>query len=1086
LHLDKVIGIFREISAPVVLVFDNIDDLLSGGTSCTDFRNLLDDFSESNDCIKILFTTRGLLQTTRGQVEGFKEFRIGSLSSASSLKFVRQLLPSFSECVVDRVVRISFHVPLAIKIVASSLVENSEDLANEMLDEFNFSESLLEQIDDHAFGEEKMKTIFESLFERLALSEKKAFIILTAFASAMISKDAAVDIISKEMGSKSKAVHSLNSLVKKAFVDKDVKTEYFSVHPLIYSFAINVAEHPDFKDVLSSSRMHFCEYYLHVFERLNDDFLAGKSIDSLQLEDTIQHLRNAILQSLTYAFENSTNVSRILSAVCGILSKSETFLFSMIIPGSAFDEIPKIYDLAIEKSETNSLSYLKLHVSKYFQNIAFSFFVKCEHAVDIPKSIRENINLLSDGTAAKLSCYQAIFDISSGYVERGVVLIEKCLSGLQKYPDQLLLKCMCLQILMIYNRISNQVERSLEFREMAFDACAEIGNPNLFLTDDCDHKADEVDESLILFNYLFFIWSKEFLPAEVKRHLCHSVYKIQQQKEAKVCCSPDYFNSIILYGDYLVTFLSNKPEQDVILNKRIQGLIDVKGNAASDISQQNAKMRAYLSGRLLFSHDLKIAITNDKEQNIEACRNALDSSIQHFGERHQRTAKCYYNIGLAQYNLENYTSALDSFDHALNILLGMSQEPDVFNILSDLYLEKGKTCEVLGDFEQAFSCYEEALTLQKSNTNNEESEKIAAILFSKGSLQYGRRDFTAALATLKHALRMRVNLFSEKRCSYMDLVSSYLSVGNSYYFMGDNTERESYFENALKILKSSIDGKYESEKFIIEKCVVYMQILHWKVDPNLSTEFLDRCIPLVKKHASCLLPILYMTVGFNQLESGKTKAGLTFIQNALDLGLDPIQQAHALIRGMTVTSYSKVVLPTIKMKEYKLAKKIIDRALHIAESVPEPEKPRVMLNCYFLRGCFYTNTQNYSSAIKSLRTALLHLSEDSSDSECAIRWNIAIAHDCQGSYKDALHELFFIIKNGLVEGSEKEGDTYCLIANISRKLEKSSLVAQNLQLAYNMYLKVLGKDHPKTRQCLVALSFDEQFSQYLHGEFAPG
>jgi tetratricopeptide (TPR) repeat protein len=139
------------------------------------------------------------------------------------------------------------------------------------------------------------------------------------------------------------------------------------------------------------------------------------------------------------------------------------------------------------------------------------------------------------------------------------------------------------------------------------------------------------------------------------------------------------------------------------------------------------------------------------------------------------------------------------------------------------------------------------------------------------------------------------------------------------------------------------------------------------------------------------------------------------------------------------------------------------------------------LYCYFLRGCLYNNTQNYSSAIELLKDALLHLSDDSSEYqgsslEYAIRWNIATAHDCQGSYKDALHELFFIIKNGLVEGSEKEGDTYCLIANISRKLKKSSLVARNLQLAYNMYLKVLGKDHPKTRKCFTALLFDEQLS----------
>ena len=124
--------------------------------------------------------------------------------------------------------------------------------------------------------------------------------------------------------------------------------------------------------------------------------------------------------------------------------------------------------------------------------------------------------------------------------------------------------------------------------------------------------------------------------------------------------------------------------------------------------------------------------------------------------------------------------------------------------------------------------------------------------------------------------------------------------------------------------------------------------------------------------------------------------------------------------------------------------------------------------------------KDYSSAIKSLQDALLHFSASSEISddlrEFRIRWNLAIANEHQGSYQDALHELLFIIKKCLVQESENKADTYFAIARISQKIHNSSLFMRNLQLAYNVYLKVLGKDHPKTQQCYIAL-FEEHCNQ---------
>ncbi len=1070
-HLDKIVSIFREISCPVILMFDNLDDLLTRETSSTELVHLFDELLDSSASIKILFTTRELLKTTRGQVQGFRDIRIRPLSSTSSVTFVRQLLPSFSENIVAKVVRISFLVPLAMKILASSLAANSEDIASEMLDEFNFSENLLEQIDIHAY-EEKMQNIFESLFKRLKLNEKQALIYLTAFGSALISKDAAIEIICEEMGSKSKAVLSLNTLVKKTFIDKDVNTEYYSVHPLIYSFVRDKAKQRDFENVLNSSRIRFCRYYLLLFERLNDDFLAGKSVDSPKLQDAIQHLSTAMFQSTTIDSEIFNDLFR-------ILSKSEIFLFLIRLPHSASYEIHKLYDLAIEKSKTlnSDSAFLKLHVSKYFQSIAFSIFVKKVH-VDIAKSARENIDLLSDGTPAKLSCYEAIFDICYGHMNNGIRRIEMCLGCLQKCTDHLLLKCLCLQILVAYYSCLNQVEKSCKFREMAFDVCAEIGNFNLYLIGDCDGKNDDVGESLFLFHYLFAKWSKRFLPAEINRYVCNFVYELQQPKEVEGCNSPDYFSQIICYADYLVASLGVSEGQEVILDEKIEFLnqsvtgfqdsIDATDKVFSSVSQKNVSMAAYSAERLLFCYDLKIAFTDKKEVNIEACRSALDHSLRHYGEQHQWTAKCYYNVGSAEYNLENYNSALSAFNEALKIMLNVCHRSDL-QFINNVYHGKGKTYERLGEYGQAYSCFEEALNLQKTN-NNEESQEFAAILSSIGSLQFWHSDLTSALATFEHALRIRVNLFREKRCSYRTLVLNYRCLGNLYENLGNDCESKKCFENALEILKTSTDGEYESKEYLMEKCAVYLEILQVKVDENLCMELLDRCLPVVRENAKWLLPELYLTVGVNQLKTGKKEDGLAFIENVLDLDLDDVQRAHAEVREMAITSHIESVVTLIDTGKYKLAKKIIERALQIAETLPVAKKSRIILKCNFLRGRIQMNEQKYASAIKSLQQAHRQHSKVPREHfkklmEFSIRWNIATAHYCQRTYKDALNELLSIIKDCLVEGSENEAETYRFVAKIAQKMKIKSLVVRNLQLAYNTCSKVLGEDHPKTRQC---------------------
>ena len=169
---DKLISVFREISAPVILMLDNVDDLLSSESSSDDLVDLFVEFLDCNTNINMIFTTRVRLENLRDQVKEFQDVRIRPLSPVSSITFVRQILPSFSESVVSRVAEISSHVPLAIKLVASSFKNSSEEMANEFLEELQYPENLLEHFEKH------MEKLFDKPFEQLASAEKHALISL--------------------------------------------------------------------------------------------------------------------------------------------------------------------------------------------------------------------------------------------------------------------------------------------------------------------------------------------------------------------------------------------------------------------------------------------------------------------------------------------------------------------------------------------------------------------------------------------------------------------------------------------------------------------------------------------------------------------------------------------------------------------------------------------------------------------------------------------------------------------------------------------------------------------------------------------
>ena len=1064
--VDKLISVFREISAPVILMLDNVDDLLSSETSSDDLVDLFVEFLDCNTNINMIVTTRVRLENLRDQVKEFQDVRIRPLSPVSSIKFVRQILPSFSESVVSRVAEISSHVPLAIKLVASSLKNSSEEMANEFLEELQYPENLIEHFEKH------IQKLFDKPFEQLASAEKHALISLTVFTSEIISKDAAISVICREkaVGKRLNALRSLDTLIKNALIDEDPNGEYYSMHPLIFTFVLEKSEQVDFENVLPDANVCFCRYYLQLFEALNDDFVAGKSINNPQLEDAMPHLAFVIWQTLLIS-NDSQNIQHLFQ----ILLKADVFFSLIHIPPDGIENILQMCMHLLK--QWDNISFLKLHVSCYFRTIAFSPFglsVNC----DIPESLREEIEQLSDGTAAKLSCYEGIFNICNGKVQDGIRQVEMSLGGMQSCPDQLLLKCLCLQLLTLYYENLNELDKSWRFRDMAVNVCTEIGNCDLFLiADSCNSfMKDLLGEPLFLFNYLLTKWSEPFVVDVTKFRIFKLCLDLQQQIELSGCRS-NYTHQILLYSDFLICVLSISVRQETLLDEKIEFLGKSIQDCCSPLDKTLPNMPERTtsvpgtSERLLFYCCIKEGLTNKKDQSIEAWHKALELSLKEHGEQHVETAACYYHIGKVEYIVGNYSSALDALDKALNITsaLNLERDKEYFMSVGEIHFQRGITHDGLGNYKLAISSFETALDyLKKKEKISEESKIIANILSWLAFSQVAFRDLTSALANLNRALHIKVKLFSQKIIGYREIVECYQTLACMHHMLNNNTEKQKCLDEALAI----VNGPECEENCSFYKCCIYSQFITMGKDVNLYVELLDRglrSLHVVRDDEKSYLPSFHLTVVLKQLESGKHEAGIASLQAALDIELDVLLQADPEVRKRTVSYLLEISNVLVKEHKTKFCMKIIDKALQLAESLPKHLQSSFLFRCYFQKGAFHKEMREYVTAINFLQRALTESRKEANDkvveSQCQLE--IGLCYLNEGRYKNALTSLYktlSLIKDLFPDGSEEEAMCFYIVASTARQLKSRKLVVTNLRLAYKMYLKVLGQNHAKTEE----------------------
>ena len=224
----------RDISGEFVMILDNADELLESGAPNVkeDFINLLEVILSQFKNLTFLLTTRESLEFMNVHFEGHQAVRIGPLHESFSQNLVGGLLPKATASDRSKIAKICGFVPLAMKLLCSSITEDNAQ-PSQFLDTFKESieSSLFELLDNPDYPSYlRLKFIFESSFQRLSLSDKKALASLS-----VLSGDFNHSVAAAVMGVKTtlEAKRILHRLQRKSFLELSPKPESFLMQLLL-------------------------------------------------------------------------------------------------------------------------------------------------------------------------------------------------------------------------------------------------------------------------------------------------------------------------------------------------------------------------------------------------------------------------------------------------------------------------------------------------------------------------------------------------------------------------------------------------------------------------------------------------------------------------------------------------------------------------------------------------------------------------------------------------------------------------------------------------------------------------------------
>ena len=851
MSIDEVLfQLLSESSDAFVMILDNADDLLESGAPSVkeEFIHFLEEILSRAKKATFVITTRKSLEFIDVHFQGHKAIRIGPLDESFSQKLVCELLPNATESDCIQIAKICGRVPLAMKLLCSSISEDNAQ-PNQFLEDFKefIENNIVELLDNPDYPDNlRLKFLFESSFQRLSAEEKGALVSLS-----ILPESFNLSVAAAAMGLKTnlEAMQILHRLRRKSLLDSSSKPESFSMHKLLLSFSREKGE-DEMKETMLNSKARLRAFYVSLFEMLNEQFLTGHSMSAFI--EFFEEKQN-IIQSLT----ETCSDPKTCEAGFGVLIKAELFLDSLFwCDGGTFD---KIYVSATEvaKKLEKRLFYGELLVSLSFGEMCWGTQGRTMTFLSKAEDKQMSCCSFSVGNKGKLLCYRGICQMTSGKTDDGVQSLTEALSLMNSSPEQRILRIIAFQILAIFYRFNRNVSIASQLYNKALQESRAAADTSLLVISPIENKEFKNSEGEMPKGKrktlhplrLEIIWvvnttTEHFSDSDTKESISTAVLEIAKETEKPMF--PRSLGLCIFQRNVdgtLKNVLSNPKEaaklsaarisyHEMALKQGKSGTLESQPQHNQNLAQhvhQEALLKSYLDhGRTLhhmqnysealqskqraldisvklfgeehtctadsyYSLGLTQYAQGDFTSALQSQQGALDIRIKLFGEEHPDTAKSYHSLGVTQHALDDFTSALQSIQRELDIRVKLFGEEH--SSTAESYCTLGVTQRKLGDFPSALQSEQRALHI-RIKLFGEEHQDTAESYFSLGVTQDGLRDFTSALQSIQRALDIRVKLFGEEHPSTAEC---YHSLGVKQFFVGDVTSAQQSIQQALDI-----------------------------------------------------------------------------------------------------------------------------------------------------------------------------------------------------------------------------------------------------------------------------------------------
>ncbi len=316
---------------------------------------------------------------------------------------------------------------------------------------------------------------------------------------------------------------------------------------------------------------------------------------------------------------------------------------------------------------------------------------------------------------------------------------------------------------------------------------------------------------------------------------------------------------------------------------------------------------------------------------IKNISNGKDIRERKLGKDHNYVAASNYLLGVANMKKGNYDQALEPFNNALRIY-DVQTERDQFDRAITL-AGIGHVFLMRSDFDIALSYF------KRADSSIDIGEKQYAPIHADcenymgwAYLEKGESD--QAILHLTKAIDLYHNLFGD---TYFSLMSCYSELGSAYRAEGDFDKAIELYEKAITLDKKSANVNQLLSAYLTRQLgSAYAD----KNDLNNALQYSEKALALHQKAVGYNHPELAYTYeirGNVYKKRGEYSLCLEDFQKALELRS---QLRKSNDRNDIANLYSEIGSVYLEMKNPDRALEYYNKALHIHNSLPEPNRPQ--------------------------------------------------------------------------------------------------------------------------------------------------